>query len=191
MTGEPASSSERPIDRLARRSYETYLNRVKAAERLQRQKRTWNSALVANSLAGVLGSVTLLVDPNALGERGEVLLVLLSISILVASLAVSALGLEGRVRDMQAHYRAVQRLACEAELMQDAPSPTLEAVGKLQLRYDDLLDQAENHTGLDRHAAKGHTLQGGLWFVVGSVTPMIVLIGSIALVVWVARWVVS
>jgi hypothetical protein len=190
MTGERAVK-ERPIDRLARRSYETYLNRVKAAERLQRQKRTWNSALVANSLAGVLGSVVLLVDSDAFGKRGEALLALLSISILVASLAVSALGLEGRVRDMQAHYRAVQRLACEAELMQDEPSPTLEAVRHLQARYDDLLDAAENHTGLDRYAAKGHKVRGAIWLVVGSIAPMFVLVGSLGLVLWVARWAVT
>lgn len=141
------------------RSYKTYKARLKSAERLQRTSHSWNAALIGTSIATTVASVALLVDPEVYGRRGEVLLVGISILALSASFVVATRNYGARAREMASSYRKIQRLSVEAERLQTLAAVTSEEVEALSERYQDLLDESENHTEADFFAI--HSMKWG------------------------------
>lgn len=134
---------------LERRSYLTYMGRLRASNRLAFRNRAWNATLIAASGAVTVASVALLVYPDIYGRPGPTLLVLVSILALIASLVTSSLNYSARSRDMFRNYRRIQALSAEVERTGRLAQPTLAIVEELNRRYDALLDESENHTTAD------------------------------------------
>ncbi|MBT1545577.1 MULTISPECIES: SLATT domain-containing protein [Curtobacterium] len=137
------------LDRIAMRSYKTYKARLKAAERLQARQRAWNTCLLALSVATTAASVALLSDDQIYGTTGPTVLVCVSILGLAVSISVAGLNYGVRSRDMFMNYRALQRIAVEAEALQENPAVAEDTVKQLLDRYNALLDDSENHTPAD------------------------------------------
>lgn len=132
---------------LEQRSFKTYQARQSASARLGQRARAWNWALIAFSTTMTIASIGMLNDEQMYGNSGSTLLVCLSVLALVFSLATSSLDYSARSRDMFLNYRKVQRLSVEAErLSASEATPSGEEVDGLYDRYNDLLDESENHT---------------------------------------------
>ena len=144
--------TEQAFESLERRSFASYLSRVKASERLARLNTAWNFSLMASSVVTTVDSIVLLVDPKALGRNGAVTLTCASVLTLFISTSISGMNLSGRSRDMFTSYRRIQRLCSEVERAKHlgAPAPELE---RLARDYDELLDNSDNHRTCDFYRA--------------------------------------
>lgn len=151
MTPPPSSAGSTPAELLERRSYKTYLARLKASERLALRNKAWNASLVALTTSATIGSVGMLSDGEMYGSGGDTLLVCVSILTLVASLVTSGLDYSGRSRDMFINYRKVQRISVLAEAAKC--DPTID-VAALWDDYHALMDESENHTAGDYYRAE-------------------------------------
>jgi len=172
------------------RSYKTYRARLKAFERLQSRQRAWNTSLLALSVATTIASIALLTDDGMYGKAGPTVLVCVSVLALVASLAVAGLDYGVRSRDMFMNYRAIQRIAVEAESLGEG-DPSAEDVQELSERYNALLDDSENHTSAD-HKAADPDAKIRRWHVAASFTltvlPYLALVVPLLVVVPFIAW---
>jgi ABC-type multidrug transport system fused ATPase/permease subunit len=153
-----------PIERIENRSYKTYKARLKSAQRLQRLGHAWNAALISTSVATLVASVALLMDSSVYGRRGDVLLVGVSVLGLAASFVVAARNYGARAREMTASYRKIQRISVEAELLKTSSISPID-ITDISRRYQDLLDESENHTEADFMA-----VHDGKWTVANIVS---------------------
>lgn len=180
------------LDRIADRSYKTYKARLKAADRLRARQRAWNASLLALSTATALASIAILSDASIYGTAGPTLLVCVSVSALVTSLAVAGLNYGARSRDMFMSYRRIQRLSAEAEALLDEKLVTPLQVADLSRRYNSLLDDSENHTSAD-HKLASPEAEVSRWTVLSSqaltAVPYLSLAVPAALLLPIALWV--
>ncbi|MDH3006745.1 SLATT domain-containing protein [Gordonia alkanivorans] len=131
---------------IERRAYKTYRARESACSRLGRRARAWNWAIVALSTATTVAAVGMLTDSDMYGPNGSTLLVCVSIFALVVSLAATNMNHSGRSRDMFLNYRKIQRIAVEIEAMKSGKIVTEVMVTAISDRYQEILDESENHT---------------------------------------------
>ena len=150
----PPSPLERAVGELERRSYKTYLARVKTAQRLRGRDNGWNFAMVALSSGLLLASVGLLVNGNVYGPHSALLITGLSVLALVASLVIANVGYGRRSRDAENNYKRIQALSLEAEQFFLRDSATQQDFLRLQDRYNALLEASENHTAADYHRSR-------------------------------------
>lgn len=84
--------------------------------------------------------------------------VVLSLATLVLSLIVTALNYAARSRDLFHGFRAVQKVSARLELLklrQDVAPEELETAGAtLEAKYQEALDQSENHSSLDFYRSR-------------------------------------
>lgn len=166
MTGPTTAVSE--FLALEKRSEKTYKARVHASERLARRGRAWNASMLAFSFALLVASIGLLAQDDLYGSQGELLLVALSVSSLIASLMVAQLNYAVRARDMETNYKAVQvvsQLAESAKTLNPAVARHTELLGM----YHALIASGENHTTADKWRSEGrglrHLVCWGDWFL--------------------------
>ncbi|WP_175404275.1 MULTISPECIES: SLATT domain-containing protein [Gordonia] len=134
---------------IERRAYKTYRARESASSRLGRRARAWNWAIVALSTATTVAAVGMLTDASMYGPNGPTLLVCVSVFALVVSLAATNMNHSGRSRDMFLNYRKIQRIAVEMEQMITEEVVTRSMVAAISDRYQEVLDESENHTSGD------------------------------------------
>lgn len=150
-SGQPALGDFRgQLQILERRSYDTYRARLQASIRLGQRARAWNTSLIALAFSTTVASIGMLKDPSMYGASGDVLLVCLGVLALVVSLVTSGLDYSGRSRNMFVNYRKLQTVSARAE--RAALNPQLHNarfVERMHGRYDDLLDESENHSPAD------------------------------------------
>lgn len=180
---------------LEQRSYKTYSARLQASQRLASRSRAWNATLIATSTATTIASVALLTDSQMYGRSGPTLLVCVSVLTLVASLVASGLDYSGRSRDMFLNYRRLQRLSADVERHVELPAlQSREALEALHSRYDDLLDESENHTEADYYRAfpTNRKKDWATWReILLSVVPYVSLAAPIGLLVPLVVWIVN
>lgn len=144
------------LRKLEDRSYTSYKGRMHASRRLALRDKAWNTSLLSLTVSTVIASVGLLSDPRMYGAAGAPLFVCLAVLSLVISLVVAGLNYGSRSRDLFNNYRRLQRLSSEVELLRltdDKPSQA--EIQLLLTRYNDLLDESENHNEADYQTAIG------------------------------------
>lgn len=138
------------LQKLEDRSYKSYKARMYASRRLAQRGKAWNVSLLSLTVATTIASVGLLTNEQMYGAAGPTIFACLAVLSLVISLVVAGQNYSGRSRDLFNNYRRLQRLSTEAEHLRlkiDAPEP--EIVQALLSRYNDLLDDSENHSEAD------------------------------------------
>ncbi len=146
------------LQKLEERSYKSYKGRMNASERLARRDRAWNVSLLSLTVSTTIASIGLLTDAQIYGTPGPTIFVCLSVLSLVISLVVAGLNYGARSRDLFNNYRRIQRLSSEVEHLRLSARKANPAEVKILLdRYNDLLDESENHNpadyrrGLNKH----------------------------------------
>ncbi|MCJ0906104.1 SLATT domain-containing protein [Rhodococcus sp. ARC_M6] len=150
---------------LENRSYRTYKARVHAENRLRTRGHVWNSVLISTTTGTTIAGISLLADPKIFGNAGAAIFASASVATLVASLVITGRNYEGRARDMFDNYRKIQRLSATVELLNKpgdsdtepesvTRSHTRDNKGNIELsslfeKYQNLLDESENHTVAD------------------------------------------
>lgn len=147
------TSAGQEKDLLEDRSYRTYRARLKASQRLQTRAMVWNAVLIGMSVATSVAGIGLLTNSSLFGEHGQVLLCSTSVLTLATSLVVTSRDYTGRARDMTANYRKIQRLSADLERNRSTSDVFKIDVDRLYRRYNDLLDESENHTSADYYLA--------------------------------------
>ncbi|MES9539213.1 SLATT domain-containing protein [Actinomadura sp. NPDC000600] len=135
------------IERLEKRSYNTYLSRLNAYRRLARANMAWNVALVALSTSTVIASVGMLAQREMYGKGGDALMVALAVFSLSISLVVSSIEYGTRAKAMEENYKRIQQISVSAENLKEyAGSDRREKYQKLQDEYNIAMTSSENHT---------------------------------------------
>lgn len=141
------------IETQEKRTYQTYKARVRAANRLKARGVAWTTALISASTAASIASIASIVEQDLYGEYGSVIAAAISVLTLVASLVVTGVNYEARHRKMFDNYRKIQRLSAELEFLRaNSVHQSDEQIRVLLDRYQDLLDESENHSDLDNMA---------------------------------------
>jgi ABC-type multidrug transport system fused ATPase/permease subunit len=185
MTGE--------IELIEQRSYKTYKARLRSAQRLQRLGHAWNAALISTSVATTVASVALLIDSTVYGVRSDVMLVGVSILGLTASFVVAGRNYGARAREMTSSYRKIQRISVEAEHLRLAGDAVSEQVVDLVDRYQNLLDESENHTEADFYSVhsqkwKWTTVVPAVASLIYTVLPWLFLIVPLLIICRFIQW---
>ena len=81
-------SSEDALDMLTRRTYATYLTRLRTANRTRLRGQLWNLPLVTSPVVTLIVAVVSLSAPQVYSDRTDLLLVVLTVLTLVASIIV-------------------------------------------------------------------------------------------------------
>lgn len=138
------------LEKLEDRSYKSYKGRMYASQRLALRDKAWNTSLLSLTVATTIASIGLLTDSQMYGTAGSTLFVCLAVLSLVISLVVAGLNYGARSRDLFNNYRRLQRLSSEVEhLRAGNDAPSFAEVKALLDRYNDLLDESENHSTAD------------------------------------------
>lgn len=138
------------LQKIEDRSYKTYKARMYASRRLALRGKAWNASLLSLTVATTIASIGLLTNEEMYGAAGPTIFACLAVLSLVISLVVAGQNYSGRSRDLFNNYRRLQRLSTEVEylrLKNDVADP--EKVQALLSRYNDLLDDSENHSEAD------------------------------------------
>lgn len=179
------------LKKLEDRSYKSYKGRMHASQRLALRDKAWNTSLLSLTVATTIASIGLLTDSQMYGTAGSTLFVCLAVLSLVISLVVAGLNYGARSRDLFNNYRRIQRLSAEVEhLRAGNATPSFAEVKVLLDRYNDLLDESENHNAADY--VRGHSAGRVTWGVAGdwsiSALPFITLIIPVFVVVPFIQW---
>lgn len=175
--------------RLEKRSYTTYLSRIRAYERLNRRNNAWNASLVSLATSTTIASIGLLVDPAMYGKGGGTLLVALSVLSLVSSLVVSNISYGTRARAMEASYKRIQQISLAAEnIFALEQLPSAHRFAELQKEYEVALESSENHTDADYQRSKGASSWKTILDTIVTITPYVTLFIPIALLVPFVQW---
>lgn len=145
------------LKKFENRTFLTFVSRARAARRLDTRGVLWMIALSVASAASLCVSVISLGTSQRPVASSEIASSLFALATLVLSLIVSSLNFQGRSRDLFHSFRAIQRVSSRAESLRHATreSDAIEiAKTELESRYQDALDQSENHTTLDYHRAR-------------------------------------
>ncbi|WP_284989491.1 SLATT domain-containing protein [Arthrobacter sp. efr-133-TYG-120] len=181
------------LQKLETRSYTSYKGRMYASQRLALRDKAWNTSLLSLTVATTIASVGLLANVRMYGDAGPALFVCLAVLSLVISLVVAGLNYGARSRDLFNNYRRLQRLSSEVELLRlSDENPSDVQARALLNRYNDLLDESENHNQSDyQRAIKSHPVS---WAIVTdfalSAVPFISLIIPVLVLVPFVLWVV-
>ncbi|WP_369012403.1 SLATT domain-containing protein [Nocardioides imazamoxiresistens] len=139
-----------------RRTYITFVSRARASQRLQLRGTLWMIALSVASAATLCASVISLSNTARPVSTSDLSATLFALATLVLSLITSALNYQSRSRDLFHSFRAIQRVSASIESLR-ATTTTDTAIcdsrAELESRYQDALDQSENHTTADYHRA--------------------------------------
>jgi conflict system pore-forming effector with SLATT domain len=144
------------LDWISVRIYKTYGARREAAKRLQARSTVWNSVLVFTAIVVAVAACLVILDRKSLGFRGEADLAVLGLLSLVASLIVASAKYDVRAERHFRGYRALQELASRADLARGALRSTAKrntASRSVDVEYQRILDESENHTGADHFRA--------------------------------------
>lgn len=179
------------LKKLEDRSYKSYKARMHASQRLALRDKAWNTSLLALTVATTIASIGLLTDSQMYGTAGPTLFVCLAVLSLVISLVVAGLNYGARSRDLFNNYRRLQRLSTEVEHLRAGNStPSFAEVKVLLDRYNDLLDESENHNAADY--ARGHSVGRVTWGVARdwsiSALPFVTLIIPVFVLVPFIKW---
>ncbi|SDW04760.1 hypothetical protein SAMN04487912_101254 [Arthrobacter sp. cf158] len=138
------------LEKLEDRSFKSYKGRMHASQRLALRDKAWNASLLSLTVATTIASVGLLADSRMYGSGGPTIFVCLAVLSLVISLVVAGLNYGARSRDLFNNYRRIQRLSTEVEHLRTRDhAPDYAEVKVLLDRYNDLLDDSENHNASD------------------------------------------
>lgn len=187
----PRGAALKSLEKLESRSYKSYKGRMHASERLALRDKAWNTSLLSLTVATTIASIGLLTDTEMYGAAGPTIFVCLAVLSLVISLVVAGLNYGARSRDLFNNYRRLQRLSTEVEHLRDhAEEPNFAEVKILLDRYNDLLDDSENHNAADY--ARGSS-SGQLTWVVAkdwaiSALPFVTLLIPIFVMVPFVQW---
>lgn len=143
---------EDPLDILARRTYQTYLIRLKTANRTRLRGQLWNIPLVTSAVVTLIVAVVSLNSPGVYNDRTEVLLVALSVLTLVASIIVPSANYAVNAERLFSAYRGLQRLSVdlERESMRLRMARTRNRLAaRASHEYQEILDRTQNHSGAD------------------------------------------
>lgn len=137
---------------LARRTYATYLARLRTANRTRLRGQLWNLPLVASPVVTLIVAVVSLNAPDVYSDRTELLLVVLSVLTLVASIIVPSANYAVNADRLFTAYRAFQRLSVDLEretkrLRFDWRRNRVAA--RASHEYQEILDRTQNHSGAD------------------------------------------
>ncbi|MGI5166408.1 SLATT domain-containing protein [Spirillospora sp. CA-253888] len=153
------------IERLERRSYNTYRSRLNAYRRLADANMAWNIALVALSTSTVIASVGMLVEKNMYGKGGDALMVALAVFSLSISLVVSSVGYGTRAKAMEENYKRIQQISVSAENLKEyIGDDRREKYQKLQDEYSVAMASSENHTEYDYRMTQSTPTYSGFDF---------------------------
>jgi hypothetical protein len=193
------------IERLERRSYNTYLSRLNVYRRLAHANMAWNVALVALSTSTVIASVGMLVDKEMYGKGGDALMVALAVFSLSISLVVSGVGYGTRAKAMEENYKRIQQISVSAENLKEYSGPDRrEKYQKLQDEYNVAMSSSENHTEHDYRRTQPiptysgfgfwrrvHRFFGWLGYFAAMAFPYVSLVVPVALLVPFGIWFVN
>lgn len=182
------------LKKLEDRSYKSYRGRMYASQRLALRGTAWNTSLLSLTVATTVASIGLLSDSQMYGAAGPTIFVCLAVLSLVISLVVAGLNYGARSRDLFNNYRRLQRLSTEAEHLRiSSPNPTASEVKMLLDRYNDLLDESENHNAADWERSKGRT--GSTYITLKDSTisafPFITLVVPVLVLLPLVNWFIS
>lgn len=140
------------LDTLERRLQRTYRARVETARRYQARGNYWNVALVLASLTTATVSVVSLTSPGVYGDRGAALMVVLGIVTLVVSVLVTSAQFQVQAEKFFHAYRSLQKLWVQADMESRGLTNRIErdeAATKIDLEYQAVLDDTNNHSPAD------------------------------------------
>lgn len=180
------------LEKLENRSFKSYKARMQASQRLALRDKAWNTSLLSLTVATTIASIGLLTDGQMYGAVGPTLFVCLAVLSLVISLVVAGLNYGARSRDLFNNYRRLQRLASEAEHLRTGINvPSFAEVKVLLDRYNDLLDDSENHNAADHE--RGSDKSSITWVTAKdsaiSAIPFITLVVPVLVVVPFVQWI--
>jgi hypothetical protein len=137
---------------LARRTYVTYLARLRTANRTRLRGQLWNLPLVTSPVVTLIIAVVSLNAPGVYSDRTELLLVVLSVLTLVASIIVPSANYAVNAERLFTAYRGLQRLSVDLE----RESKRLRSgwrrnrvAARASHEYQEILDRTQNHSGAD------------------------------------------
>lgn len=179
------------LEKLEDRSFKSYKGRMHASQRLSLRDKAWNASLLSLTVATTIASVGLLADSRMYGSGGPTIFVCLAVLSLVISLVVAGLNYGARSRDLFNNYRRLQRLSTEVEHLRTRDvKPGYAEVKVLLDRYNDLLDDSENHNTSDY--ARVSDLKKPSWVVWSdkfvSALPFVTLIVPLGVLVPFVQW---
>jgi hypothetical protein len=179
------------LEKLEDRSYKSYKARMYASQRLALRDKAWNTSLLSLTVATTIASIGLLTDSRMYGTAGSTLFVCLAVLSLVISLVVAGLNYGARSRDLFNNYRRLQRLSSEVEhLRAGNDAPSFAEVKILLDRYNDLLDDSENHSAADHE--RGSNAGQVTWVVAKdwsiSALPFVTLVIPVLVMVPFVQW---
>ncbi len=141
---------------LERRLQRTYKARVETARRYQARGNYWNVALVLASLTTAAVSVVSITAPDVYGPRGATLMVVLGIVTLVVSVLVTSAQFQVQAEKFFHAYRSLQKLWVSADMESRKlthPSDRNAAAARIDLDYQAVLDDTNNHSPADFYTA--------------------------------------
>ena len=189
--------AESSLEKLGRRTYDSYVARLYARRRLHSLGAWWDAAGYSSGTSILAVSILLLGvsgrDAGGVIPGSELVLAVASLVALIVSIVSSRLEYEARAKLMFINYRELQRLSVRVEADLDGGKRVTDRQTRdLQDEYQNLLDAAENHTPIDHALAK----VDGSWsrlrpaLIVRAlrpyVLPLFVVAGSLVAIVWVA-----
>jgi hypothetical protein len=143
------------LGRFERRVLQTALARIQTAKRLERRGYAWTAALVGLVLITLLGSVLDLAFTSRTPILDQVVLIGFAVVALAGSLVVANREYGVRSTRMASNYRQMQALSAEVEVHRTRKAkPDIKKATDWMMRYDSLLEAAENHTAADHRAAR-------------------------------------
>lgn len=183
------------LQKIEDRSYKSYKARMYASRRLALRGKAWNVSLLSLTVATTIASIGLLTNDQMYGAAGPTIFACLAVLSLVISLVVAGQNYSGRSRDLFNNYRRLQRLSTEAEylrLKNETADP--EKVQALLSRYNDLLDDSENHSEadyertLDQNSQRSWLINQDRFF---SALPYVFLIVPLLVLIPFSIWIVD
>jgi hypothetical protein len=187
------------LEKLARRSYDSYLARLHAQRRLHALDHWWAAAGYSSGAAILAVSIAFLGNSGSPSTSAlpaaSVLLAIASLVALIVTILIAQLNLAARAEQMFRNYRQLQKLSVEVESLMDggARVKPRELAG-LQRDYQALLDETENHRTVDHAIAKanGRVLSLPLGMVLAYirsfVIPGVIVCLAAAATIWVIAY---
>ncbi|SMS08825.1 hypothetical protein CFBP1590__1239 [Pseudomonas viridiflava] len=125
----------------------TYKARIQAHKRLEWLDIHSQFLLVWYAMLSTVLAVVSIRNPKALSDDTDVMAAILSVALLGVSLSVSNRDFRGRAIQMRRNYLGLH------QLYRSIPKDTL-LTQEQSARYDELLDEAENHREIDDRIAR-------------------------------------
>lgn len=142
------------VQELEGRYYKTYKARLELWKRLDRHRVVWNWYLIVSSLSTLIVSILSLASESKNTIYTEIIVIVLSLCTFTGSLVLTSLRLPERSKDAFRAYRAIQALSLRLEAGRRGETELSEReFTEIRARYDQLMDETENHSELDYFAS--------------------------------------